>query len=241
MPGLGTIINAAGIIIGGIAGLLFGKLIKPRMQETMTCACGICVIFLGIAGAMEHMLTAQESGALSSGGTMMVIASIVLGALVGELINIEAGLERFGGWLRKITHSEGDGGFVDGFVNASLTVCIGAMAVVGAIQDGIYGDYSTLTAKAVLDLIIVMIMTAAKGKGCIFSAIPVVIFQGVITALSRLIEPIMTEPALANLSLVGSILIFCVGVNLVWGKKVKVANFLPAIVFAVACAYLPWF
>lgn len=241
MPGLGTLINAAGIIIGGIAGLLFGKLIKPRMQETMTCACGICVIFLGIAGAMEHMLTAQESGALSSSGTMMVIASIVLGALVGELINIEAGLERFGGWLRKITHSEGDGGFVDGFVNASLTVCIGAMAVVGAIQDGIYGDYSTLTAKAVLDLIIVMIMTAAKGKGCIFSAIPVLIFQGVITALSRLIEPIMTEPALANLSLVGSILIFCVGVNLVWGKKVKVANFLPAIVFAVACAYLPWF
>lgn len=241
MPGLGTLINAAGIIIGGLGGLLFGKLIKPRMQETMTCACGICVIFLGIAGAMEHMLTAQESGALSSGGTMMVIASIVLGALVGELINIEAGLERFGGWLRKITHSEGDGGFVDGFVNASLTVCIGAMAVVGAIQDGIYGDYSTLTAKAVLDLIIVMIMTAAKGKGCIFSAIPVIIFQGVITALSRLIEPIMTEPALANLSLVGSILIFCVGVNLVWGKKVKVANFLPAIVFAVACAYLPWF
>lgn len=241
MPGLGTLINAAGIIIGGFAGLLFGKLIKPRMQETMTCACGICVIFLGIAGAMEHMLTAQESGALSSGGTMMVIASIVLGALVGELLNIEAGLERFGGWLKKVTHSDGDGGFIDGFVNASLTVCIGAMAVVGAIQDGIYGDYSTLTAKAVLDLIIITIMTSAKGKGCIFSAIPVIVFQGVITALSRLIEPIMTAPALANLSLVGSILIFCVGVNLVWGKKVRVANFLPAIVFAVACAYLPWF
>lgn len=241
MPGLGTLINAAGIIIGGFAGLLFGKLIKPRMQETMTCACGICVIFLGIAGAMEKMLTAHENGTLVSGGTMMVIASVVLGALVGELINIEAGLERFGGWLRKVTHSEGDGGFIDGFVNASLTVCIGAMAVVGAIQDGIYGDYSTLTAKAVLDLIIIIIMTSAKGKGCIFSAIPVIVFQGVITALSRLIEPIMTAPALSNLSLVGSILIFCVGVNLVWGKKVGVANFLPGIVFAVACAYLPWF
>lgn len=241
MPGLGTLINAAGIIIGGVAGLLFGKLIKPRMQETMTCACGVCVIFLGIAGAMEKMLTAHENGTLAIGGTMMVIASLVLGALVGELINIEAGMERFGGWLRKITHSEGDGGFVDGFVTASLTVCIGAMAVVGAIQDGILGDYSTLAAKAVLDLIIVMIMTAAKGKGCIFSAIPVVIFQGVITALSRLIEPVMTAPALDNLSLVGSILIFCVGVNLVWGKKVKVANFLPGIVFAVVCAYLPWF
>ena len=241
MPGLGTLINAGGIIAGGLAGLLFGKLIKPRIQETMTCACGICVIFLGIAGAMEYMLKAGENGTLSSGGTMMIIASIILGALLGEIVNIEAGLERFGGWLRKITRSEGDGGFIDGFVNASLTVCIGAMAVVGAIQDGIYGDYSTLTAKAVLDLIIIMIMTSAKGKGCIFSAIPVVIFQGVITALSGLIEPIMTESALANLSLVGSILIFCVGVNLVWGKKVRVANFLPAIVFAVACAYLPWF
>ncbi len=241
MPGLGTLINAAGIMIGGFAGLLFGKLIKPRIQETMTCACGVCVIFLGIAGAMEKMLTAHENGTLASGGTMMIIASLVLGALVGELINIEAGMERFGGWLKKITHSEGDGGFVDGFVTASLTVCIGAMAVVGAIQDGILGDYSTLAAKAVLDLIIVMIMTAAKGKGCIFSAIPVVIFQGVITALSRLIEPVMTAPALDNLSLVGSILIFCVGVNLVWGKKIKVANFLPGIVFAVVCAYLPWF
>lgn len=241
MPGLGTIINVAGIIVGGIAGLLFGKLIKPRVQETMTCACGVCVIFLGIAGAMEKMLTASENGALSSGGTMMVIASLVLGALIGELLNIEAGMERFGGWLKKVTHSEGDGGFVDGFVNASLTVCIGAMAVVGAIQDGILGDYSTLAAKAVLDLIIVMIMTAAKGKGCIFSAIPVAVFQGVITALSRLIEPIMTEQALSNLSLVGSILIFCVGVNLVWGKKIRVANFLPGIVFAVVCAFLPWF
>lgn len=102
MPGLGTLINAAGIIIGGFAGLLFGKLIKPRMQETMTCACGICVIFLGIAGAMEKMLTAHENGTLVSGGTMMVIASVVLGAHLGELINIEAGLERFGGWLKKL-------------------------------------------------------------------------------------------------------------------------------------------
>lgn len=145
------------------------------------------------------------------------------------------------GGLKKVTKSEGDGGFVDGFVTASLTVCIGAMAVVGSIQDGIFGDYSTLAAKAVLDLIIVMIMTAGKGKGCVFSAVPVVIFQGSITLLSRLIQPIMTEAALANLSLVGSILIFCVGVNLVGGKRIKVANLLPSIVVAVACAFLPWF
>ena len=210
-------------------------------QETLTTACGVCVLFLGIAGAMEKMLTMSQDGRLSSGGTMMVIASLALGALFGELINIEGAMERFGEWLKRVTKSDGDGGFVDGFVTASLTVCIGAMAVVGSIQDGILGDYSTLAAKAVLDLIIIMIMTAGKGKGCIFSVIPVVILQGSVTALSRLIEPIMTAAALDNLSLVGSILIFCVGVNLVWGKTVRVANLLPSIVLAVVCAFLPWF
>ena len=237
MPGLGTIVNAAAIILGGLAGLLFGKLIKPRIQETIMMACGVCVIFLGIAGAMEKMLTSSADGTLGSGGTMMLIASVVLGGLVGSLLNIEGAMERFGTWLRKVTHSEGDGGFV----TASLTVCIGAMAVVGSIQDGILGDHSTLFAKAVLDMVIIVVMTAGSGKGCIFSAIPVAVFQGTITALSRLLEPIMTPAALNNLSLVGSVLIFCVGVNLVWGKKIRVADMLPSLVFAVACAYLPWF
>mgnify|MGYP000706254987 CR=1 FL=1 len=164
-------------------------------------------------------------------GTIVNAAAIILGGLVGSLLNIEGAMERFGTWLRKVTHSEGDGGFV----TASLTVCIGAMAVVGSIQDGILGDHSTLFAKAVLDLVIIVVMTAGSGKGCIFSAIPVAVFQGTVTALSRLLA------ALNNLSLVGSVLIFCVGVNLVWGKKIRVADILPSLVFAVACAYLPWF
>ena len=133
---------------------------------------------------------------------------------------------------------EKEANFVDAFVTASLTVCIGAMAIVGAIQDGIFGDYSILATKAVLDLIIILVMTGALGKGCAFSAIPVAILQGTVTLLARFIKPIMTEPALANLSMVGSILIFCVGVNLVWGKKVRVANLLPAIVIAVIMAFV---
>ena len=241
MPGLGTIVNAAAIVAGGLFGLLCGKLMKPRIQESLTMACGVCVLFLGIAGAMEKMLSAAADGTLSSGGTMTLIASLVLGALIGEIINIEAAMERFGTWLRKVSHSEGDGGFVGGFVNASLTVCVGAMAVVGSIQDGILGDHSTLFAKAVLDLIIVMVMTAASGKGGIFAAIPDAIYLGTITALSKLLEPVMTQHALDNLSLVGSVMIFCVGVNLVWGKKFRVANMLPGLVLAVVCAFLPWF
>ena len=113
------------------------------------------------------------------------------------------------------------------------------MAIVGSIQDGLTGDYSILATKAVLDLIIIMVISSSMGKGAAFSAIPVAVLQGSMTALAGLMRPVMTEGALANLSLVGNVLIFCVGINLVFGKKVKVANLLPAIVIAVAAAFLP--
>ena len=201
-------------------------------------AAALCVLFLGIGGCMEEMLVVTEDG-LTTQGSMMMIACFAVGALIGEWLDIDRHMEEFGVWLKKKTKSEGDTSFVDGFVSASLTVCIGAMAVVGAITDGITGDFSILAAKAVLDLIIIMIMTASMGKGCIFSAIPVGLFQGSITFLARLVEPFMTEQALSNMSLTGSMLIFCVGVNLIWGKKVKVANLLPAVFLAVVWTFLP--
>lgn len=239
MIGLGTLINVAGILAGGLGGLLFGKRLTQRFQDTLMSANGICVLFIGISGCLSEMYKITASG-LEAGGTMMMIVCFALGALFGELLNLESRFEQFGEWLKRKTGSEGDTGFVGGFVTASLTVCIGAMAVVGSIQDGTLGDYSTLFAKAVLDLIIIMVMTASFGKGCIFSAIPVAIFQGAITLLATFIEPIMTPQALSNLSLTGNILIFCVGLNLVWGKKIKVANLLPTIVFAVIWAFLPF-
>lgn len=239
MIGLGTIINVGAILLGGTAGLVMGRSVKVRYQDILMSAVGICVLFLGVAGTMEQMLTV-ENGKLVSGGSMMMIFSMAIGALLGEWLNIEGKMEHFGKWLKTKTGSSGDNSFVDAFVTTSLTVCIGAMAIVGSIQDGIYGDYSILAAKAILDMIIVFVMTVSMGKGCIFSAIPVGIFQGAVTFLARLIEPLMTEAALSNLSLVGSVMIFCVGLNLVWGKKVKVANFLPAILVAVAWSFAPW-
>lgn len=236
MIGLGTIINTAAIILGGLAGGLFGKRLTDRYQETLMKACGLCVIFLGIAGALEKMFTIQN-GKVVSGGTMMMIASFAIGSLVGEWINIEHHMNRFGEWLKVKSGNSKDKIFVDAFVTASLTVCVGAMAIVGSIQDGILGDYNTLLMKAILDFVIICVMTASMGKGCAFSAIPVALFQGSITLLARGIEPIMTEAALANLSLVGSMLIFCVGINLIWGKLFKVANMLPAIVVAVIWAF----
>ena len=236
MFGLGTLINMAAILLGGLIGRLVGKAIPKRVQEILYMVCGISTLFIGIGGAMQHMLVV-ENGALNTQGTMMMLMSLTLGALIGEWIDLERRLEQFGHWLKRKTGNSGDASFIDAFVTASLTVCIGAMAIVGAIQDGMEGDISVLAAKSVLDLVIICVMAASMGKGCIFSLIPVGLLQGSVTALSVVLKPVMTEAALSNLSYVGSILIFCVGLNLVWGKKVKVANLLPAVVIAVVWAF----
>ena len=237
MIGLGTLINILGIVAGGVCGLIFGKMLKKEHQDSLGVAAGVSVLFLGIAGAMEGMLTMAD-GKVTSGNSMVLIISIMLGTLVGELLGIENWFTRLGEWLKMKTDNAKDGGFVDGFVTASLTVCIGAMAIMGAIEDGIMGDYSLLTAKAVLDFIIIMVMAASLGKGAVFSAVPVGLWQGAVTILARLIKPLMTELSLLYLSFVGSVLIFCVGINLVWGKKVNVANMFPAIIFAVIAAFI---
>lgn len=239
MFGLGTIINSVGIIAGGAVGHLTGRLFKVEQQEAINKACGVSVLFIAIAGTMQGMLQV-EGNALTSVRSMLVVLCIAIGTIIGELIGIEDGFEHFGEWLKVKTGNSKDAKFVDAFVTASLTVSIGAMAIVGAIQDGISGDYSTLAVKTVLDLIIVAVMTSSMGKGCVFSAIPVFIIEGSITLLAKLIAPIMTETAIQYLSMIGSVLIFCVGINLVFGKKLRVANMLPAVILAVAAAYLPW-
>lgn len=239
MIGLGTIINSTAIVGGGLIGHFAGRLFRAEQQDAINKACGVSVIFIAVAGAMQGMLQI-DGGQLVSGKSMLVVLCLAIGTIIGELIGIEHGFEVFGELLKRKTGNSGDKQFVNAFVTASLTVCIGAMAIVGAIQDGILGDYSTLAVKSVLDFIIIAVMTTSLGKGCAFSAIPVLLFEGAVTLLARLVSPIMTELAIAYLSLIGSVLIFCVGVNLVWGKLLRVANMLPAVVLAVAAAYLPW-
>ena len=237
MYGLGTIINTGAIVAGGLTGILFGRFLKENVQDTLSKCCGVSTLMIGIAGALEKMLTV-ENGAISSGGSMLLVLCLTVGGVIGEFLNLEGAFEAFGRWLKEKTGNAKDKGFVNAFVTASLTVCIGAMAIVGSIQDGLTGDYSVLATKAVLDFIIIMVMSCSLGPGAAFSAIPVAILQGSVTALAGLVRPVMTEAALNNLSLVGSVLIFCVGINLLWGKKIRVANLLPAIVLAVAAAFL---
>ena len=217
MIGLGTFYNALGVVFGGLLGLLIGQRLSEDFHETLLKVTGVAVFVLGIAGTLEKMLVVHGSH-VESHGSMMLILSLVLGTVLGELLKIEEGLERLGTWLKEKTGNQGDTSFVDAFMTTALTICIGAMAVVGAVQDGLTGDTSTLWA--------------------IFAVVPLVILQGLITLLAHLIAPIMTPQALSNLSLVGSSLILCVGINLIWGKRIKVANLLPAVLIAIIWAFI---
>ena len=167
----------------------------------------------------------------------MCIRDRVIGALIGEMIDIDHLFEKFGNWLKLKTKSQGDHQFVNAFVTASLTVCIGAMAIMGAIQDGIYANPSILFAKAVLDFVIILVMSSSMGKGCSFAFIPVAFLQGALTALSVGLAPFMTTSLLNHLDMVGNILIFCVGINLIWPRTIRVANLLPALVISIILSF----
>lgn len=237
MRGMGTIANVLAIIIGGILGLFCKNLLKDRYQETIMKATGIATMFLALSGTLSKMFVIQQVG-IQTTGSMNVILSLVIGALIGEMIDIDHLFEKFGNWLKLKTKSQGDHQFVNAFVTASLTVCIGAMAIMGAIQDGIYANPSILFAKAILDFVIILVMSSSMGKGCFFAFIPVAFLQGTLTALSVGLAPFMTTSFLNHLDMVGNILIFCVGINLIWPRTIRVANLLPALVVAVILSFL---
>lgn len=241
MIGLGTIINVTAIIAGGLAGLLAGHLLRERYQKMVMLALGLGILAMSLAGVMAKMLV-PVGNAFDTRGTYVILFSLVFGALSGEWIDLESKMEQFGVWLKQKTGSAKDKAFVNAFVSATLTVCIGSMAVMGSIMDGIEGDYSILLVKSIIDFVLILVMCSSMGKGSMFSAIPVGVFQGSITLLASFIAPFMNETAMNNLSMVGSILLCCVGVNLVADGKfrIKVANLLPAVVLAVIAAYIPF-
>ena len=234
MRGLGVIVNTAAVVAGGLIGLLLKKGLSERFQDILTKACGISTMFIGAAGTLQGLLRVGEDGSLSTQGTMLLIFSLVLGGFAGEALDIEAWLERVGERLRGAVKSRGDGHFVEGFVSASLIVCVGAMAIVGSIQDGLTGDHSMIFAKSVLDFVIVLVLASTCGVGAVFSAAAIFVYQGALTLLGMAVGNIMPAELIAQLSYVGSSLIFCIGVNLCFGKKIKTGNYLPALLVPVA-------
>jgi uncharacterized membrane protein YqgA involved in biofilm formation len=232
MIGLGTLINTGAVIAGGIIGLVIKNGLKKQMQESLMLSCGVATIFIGVAGAISKMLT-LSAGAFGTQKTMLLILSLVFGTATGELIHLEDKMDVLGEKIKRMAKREDDNRFVEGFVSVSLIICIGAMAIVGSIQDGISGNYAMLAAKAVLDAIIVMIFASTYGIGAIFSAIPVFVYQGVITLIAALCGTFVSDAIITDLSFIGSALIFCVGINIAFGKKFRVANMLPAILVPI--------
>ena len=232
MVGTGTLVNVAAIVLGGLLGLLVRGGLKGHYQDGILKAVGLAIVFLGASGALTGLLTV-EGGRLSTVGvrdTLAMVLAMALGALAGEFVDLDRHMEQLGAWLKAKADRGGDSQFIQGFVTASLTVCIGAMAIVGAIQDGLTGNAATLYTKAVLDFILVMIFASLYGKGAIFSALPVGVLQGTITLFAGLLSPVFRQPVIDNLSFLGNMLIFCVGINLCFGTRFKVANLLPALV-----------
>ena len=240
MIGLGTLVNVAAIAAGGALGTLLRGGLGERLQQSVMGVLGLCTLFIGAAGALPGLVTV-EGGVLAGvpvSQTLVMILALVLGTLVGEGLDLDGRMERLGVWLKAKADPEGNDRFIQGFVTASLTVCIGAMAVVGAIQDGLSGDPSTLLTKSVLDFMIVLVFASVYGKGAAFAALPVGVFQGSITLLAGLVAPVFSQTVISSLSSLGSILIFCVGVNLAFGPRFRVANMLPALVAGPVLASL---
>lgn len=227
MIGLGTIVNIGTVFAGTTVGLLLKNGLPPRFERTILQALGLCTFFIGIGGAVSGLVTV-ENGALSTQHTMLLVLSLMIGALIGEAIDIEARLDRMGEACKRKFGAGGDSRFVEGFVTASLLFCVGAMAIVGSLEDGLNGNPSILVAKAILDGIAAIVFAASLGKGVYLSIAPLLVYQGGITLLARFIRPWLSDALIGQVSCIGSVLIFAIGFNLMFDKKVKVGNLLPA-------------
>ena len=229
MTGLGTIANVAAIAVGATIGIMLKGGLPKRFQDIVISAIGLCTMFIGISGALTGLLNITDTG-LETAQTMMMIGSLIIGGLLGEWIDIEKHLEELGEWCKSKMPGNGDklGTFVEAFVTSSLLFCVGAMAIVGSLEDGLNHNYDILFAKSVMDGVMAIVFTASLGIGVYFSIIPIIVYQGGITLLAGVVRPYLNEALIGQMSFVGSILIFALGLNLVFGKKVKIGNLLPA-------------
>jgi uncharacterized membrane protein YqgA involved in biofilm formation len=217
---MGTIINVITILIGGAIGLLFRKRFPERISETALQVMGLFTLLVGISMALQG----QE--------LILVLISLALGAMIGEWINIEKKLDNFGEWIeRRLEIKEGSP--AKGFIYASLVFCVGSMAIVGSIADGVKGDSSILVTKAMMDGIISIPFAAGMGFGVLGSAIPILLYQGGLTILAKLLQPIFNPIVIRELTSVGGVIVMGIGINILGLKKVRVGNFLPALVLIV--------
>jgi uncharacterized membrane protein YqgA involved in biofilm formation len=220
---LGPVVNALSIVICAFAGCFVLKGIPARIEEIVKKAIGLSIIYVGIKGAIENL------------HVLLLIISMVAGAVIGEIINIDGWMNRAGNWAERKLGSRARGNFSKGFVSASILFCTGSMAIVGALQSGLQGNHEMLFAKSILDGTISVVFGASLGIGVAFSALPVLLYQGGITLASGAIKELLSPDIIREMSSVGSLLVAAIGFNFLNVKdaEIRVANLIPAI-------FIPW-
>lgn len=212
---LGTIVNSLAILVGGFTGSLFRNKISSAYNETIMKALGLSVILIGLKGALQV------------NNILLLIISLTVGTLIGEIMKIEKGIENIGIWLEhKFSNQKG---LAKGFVTASLVYCVGAMAIMGALESGLTNNHDILYAKSLLDGISSIIFSSSLGIGVCFSAISVFIYQGIITLTASFMKPYLIPSVVNEMSAIGGLLIVAIGANMLEIKRIKVGNMLPAI------------
>lgn len=237
---MGTLINAALILLGGVIGLVFKKAVSKEMEYSIHKATGVAVLIIGICGVLSAMLKTKTDGTISSFGELILVVSLALGTFVGELLKLEERLNKGCKWIEsKFKMSN----FSTGFITSTMIYCIGAMAIVGAINDGLLGDSSTLITKGIIDGITSVVLAASLGYGVLFSAIPILVYQGGMTLLAGLLDKVLVGELLSNICMVGYALVMCIGINFLTNddRKIKTVNMLPSLLIPVGYAIIKSF
>ncbi len=216
---IATIINAAAVILGSGLGFLFHRRVSDAMKTIVYTGAGLVSLVLGMKMAFE------------TNRIVYMALSLILGGIIGEWLNIEGGILKLGSFLKRRFMREGsESEFAYAYLNASVIFCVGAMSLVGSFKAGVEGNYELILTKSVLDGFMAIVLTAAMGAGVAFSAITILVYQGGLTLLSTVLQPLATELVLGELTGVGGVLVIMIGLNLLDLKQVKTANFLPALV-----------
>ena len=232
---MGTLINAGLIILGGAIGLLFKKAISENMEYSIHKATGISVLVIGLAGVISNMISVGEDGRLSSSGELMLVVSLALGTFIGEILKLDEKLDK---GCKKIESKFKMSNFSSGFITASMIFCIGAMAIVGSINDGLLHDSSTLVTKGIIDGITSVVLAASLGWGVLVSAVPILIYQGAMTLLASSLQGVLKGELLTNICIVGYALVMCIGINFLYNskKQIKTVNMIPSLLVPVIYA-----
>lgn len=229
ITGTGTIVNVLAVATGSFLGLFCKQLITDKLREGIMSALGLAVFTIGITGIVTNSVFIKD-GSLNSEFTLLMILSIATGTLIGTLIDIEKRLDDLGQFFqKKLTKNNSGSTFAQAFVSASLLFCVGSMAIVGSLNDGILGDPNILFAKSILDGIMAVVFAASLGVGTLLSCLSVIVYQGGITLCASLIAPYLTDTVICQMSFIGNVLIMGIGLNFVYKPKFKVGNMLPAV------------